>query len=63
MGMPIDPTQQRPGPVTTVVAQTAHPCGWCMGRGSYLESVEGGLPHEYLPVVCEGCSGSGHRRA
>ena len=36
-------------------------CLWCFGSGSYLEALDGDRPHEYLPVICACCGGSGHR--
>lgn len=34
-------------------------CGWCFGAGKYLEAMDCGVEHVYLPVVCNGCGGTG----
>lgn len=38
-------------------------CGWCFGAGKYLEALDSDVEHEYLPVVCSCCNGTGRRAA
>ncbi|MBJ7457265.1 MAG: hypothetical protein JHC74_14520 [Thermoleophilia bacterium] len=59
----IDPTL-RSADVTRAPATSAPDlCGWCFGAGKYLEALDCGVEHVYLPVVCTGCNGSGRRTA
>ena len=39
------------------------PCSWCFGAGQYLEKMDVENVHAYLPLVCQGCMGSGKRDA
>ncbi len=62
----IDPTLRSAGATrvaatTNVTAPVADPCGWCLGAGKYLEALDCGVEHVYLPVVCSGCAGTGRR--
>jgi len=61
MAIPNDPQTRRPASPRTVMMQARDLCLRCFGTGSYLEALNGDRPHEYLPVVCDGCNGSGHR--
>lgn len=61
----IDPTL-RSTPATKAPAYVQAPtqsapdlCGWCFGAGKYLEAMDCGVEHVYLPVVCSGCAGTG----
>ena len=63
MAIPNDPPQtRRPVAPRTVPMQAPDLCLWCFGTGNYLEALDGDRPHEYLPVICDGCDGCGHRR-
>lgn len=48
---------------TALPTRLADPCGWCVGAGKYLEALDCGVEHVYLPVVCAGCGGTGRRTA
>ena len=61
MAIPNDPQTRRPVAPRTVPMQATNLCLWCLGSGSYLEPVNGDRPNEYLPVICDGCNGSGRR--
>ncbi len=41
----------------------SEPCPWCMGAGKYFERLDVDVGNSYLPVVCQGCMGSGRRAA
>lgn len=53
----------RVGAWTTATTPAPDPCGWCFGAGKYLEALDCGIEHVYLPVVCAGCAGTGRRTA
>jgi hypothetical protein len=38
-------------------------CPWCFGAGTLLDPLDCDVGHAYLPVVCEGCDGTGRRGA
>jgi DnaJ-class molecular chaperone len=57
----IDPTLRSAEVVRTEAPPTPDPCAWCFGAGKYLEALACGVEHVYLPVVCEGCAGTGRR--
>ncbi|HJZ61177.1 MAG TPA: hypothetical protein VKD47_03365 [Miltoncostaeaceae bacterium] len=59
MAIPNDPITRRTAPARTVAPQAPDLCSWCLGGGSILEPLDGDRPHEYLPVVCPGCRGTG----
>jgi DnaJ-class molecular chaperone len=60
MAMPSDPILRRPR-VRAWALQDPATCPWCLGQGSYLEPMRSGLDHDYLPIVCHACGGSGCR--
>ena len=61
----IDPTLRSTHATKAPVHAQAPPqsspdlCGWCFGAGKYLEAMDCGVEHVYLPVVCDGCGGTG----
>jgi hypothetical protein len=62
MAIPNDPKTRRHAAPRTVALQAPDLCLWCFGTGTYLEALDGDRPHEYVPVICDSCEGSGHRR-
>ena len=46
---------------TRSARQQSAPCPWCYGAGQYLEKMDVENVHAYLPLVCQGCMGSGKR--
>ncbi len=61
MAAPIDFTSRAQAVAKTLPAVTPLLCAWCFGSGKYLEALDCGVAHTYLPVVCEACRGTGHR--
>ena len=61
MGLPSDPVLQ-PSRVRVCAIQAPDLCSWCLGSGSLLEPLDCDVGHAYLPVVCEGCDGTGRRQ-
>ena len=60
MGLPSDPVLQ-PSRAKVCALQAPDLCSWCLGSGSLLEPLDCDVGHVYLPVVCEGCEGTGRR--
>ena len=63
MAAPIDFTSRAQAAAKVASAAPARMCGWCLGSGTYLEALDCGVAHAYLPVVCQACGGRGHRPA
>lgn len=63
MSVPFDPTPRLAGQVVTADPPATRACGWCVGSGKYLEAVDCDVPDVYLPVVCQGCQGTGRTSA
>jgi DnaJ-class molecular chaperone len=61
MAAPIDFTSRAQAVAKTTPPASPRLCGWCLGSGKYLEALDCGVAHTYLPVVCEACNGTGHR--
>ncbi len=61
MAIPNDPQTRRVVAPRTVAMQALRLCLRCFGTGSYLEALDGDRKYEYIPVICDGCNGSGHR--
>lgn len=61
MAIPNDPQTRRQASPRTVPMQSHDLCLRCFGTGSYLEALDSDRSHEYLPVLCDGCNGTGHR--
>jgi hypothetical protein len=59
MDAPPDPTIRRGPPPGVSALQAPDLCGWCLGAGKYLEALDCEVWHDYLPVVCQGCNGTG----
>mgnify|MGYP001502947138 CR=1 FL=1 len=60
MPLPSDPIVRRTR-LRAFAPQDPATCAWCLGSGSYLEPMRSGVDHEYLPLVCPSCGGSGCR--
>lgn len=63
MAIPNDRQTRRPVAPRTVALQAPDLCLCCFGSGTYLDALDGDRPHEYVPVICERCDGSGRRPA
>ena len=61
MAAPIDFTSRAQAVAKTAPAADARLCGWCLGSGKYLEALDCDVAHEYIPVVCAGCKGTGRQ--
>lgn len=61
MAAPIDFTSRAKAVATMTPPAPPRLCGWCLGSGMYLEALDCGVAHAYLPVVCQACDGTGHR--
>ncbi len=61
MALPNDPQVHPTTAPRYIAVQARDLCLICFGAGSYLEPIDGGYSHEYLPVVCERCNGCGHQ--
>jgi DnaJ-class molecular chaperone len=59
MAVPVDPSLRHVRPARTCAIQSPDLCPRCLGAGRYLEALDCEPAHVYLPVVCEGCGGSG----
>jgi len=62
MAAPIDFTSRAQAVAKTASAAAPRLCGWCLGSGKYLEALDGDMAHEYIPVVCDACRGTGRER-
>jgi DnaJ-class molecular chaperone len=62
MSGPRDSALRPATPPRTLAVQERTVCAWCMGAGKYLEALDCDVAHAYLPVVCQGCAGTGRRR-
>ena len=61
MSLPTDPALRAAEKTTRHTI--SEPCPWCLGAGKYFERLDVDVGNSYLPMVCEGCMGTGHRAA
>lgn len=63
MAAPPDPRIRAIVPPRQTPVSAPDLCAWCFGSGTLLEPMDCDEEHVYLPVVCEGCRGTGRRPA